>query len=132
MANGANRIFKIMQKTNVNTVSEFISLTVKSLKPLTLTDSDKLFLTSEFFTFSDTIDTSKISVGDVFNAFTFNDGQQYYISQVVSSKNNVVKVNDDINSLVSQIKSLQSDIQSLQSDLKSLTSRVSALESKEG
>ena len=115
MANGANRIFKIMQKSGTNTISEFMSLTVKSINPLQLTDGDKLILTGEFLVFSDYIDTSKISVGDKFKAQSYNNGQTYYISEIISSSSNEIdKYTTEINKLKNEIIDLKRRVTALE------------------
>lgn len=132
MANGANRIFRIMQNTNVNTISEYIPLRVTSVNPLTLTDDDKLILTGEFCQFNEEIDTSKISVGDVFNAVTLNDNQTYLINDVNRSKNQLLKYNNSIQEIRTICLQLQTKITELESTISSLDARVKELEEKQG
>ena len=86
MANGASKIFKIMQNAGTNTVSKLVSLTVKTLSPLTFTLDDKITLNENFYILSDSIDTSRLSIGDTLLATTFNDNQKYYIQQAVNSQ----------------------------------------------
>ena len=115
MADGANRIFKIIQKSGTDTISEFMSLTVKSVNPLQLTDGDKLILTSEFLVFSDYIDISQISIGDKFKAQSYNNGQTYYISEIISSaSNNIDKYITEINKLKNEINDLKRRVTALE------------------
>lgn len=81
MANGANRIFKIMQKSGTDTISEVVYLTVKSTKPLTLNLENRLDISEQFIVLNDEIDKSKIKTGDKLIASTFNGGQCYFIQQ---------------------------------------------------
>ena len=120
MANGASKIFNIMQKTNVNTISEYIALRVSSINPLTLTDDDKLIITDQFCQFNTEIDKSKISVGDIFNAVTLNDNQVYLITDVKSSKNELLKYNNTINELSQTITDINLYLSSLQNRIKEL------------
>lgn len=128
MGNAASRIFKVIQKTNVNTISEFISLTVSSTNPLTFTDGDKLQLPQEFCKFDSNIDIGLISVGDIFNAVTLNDNQIYYIQEVVKSRNNILKYTNDISALRSSLATLASQYSALNSKYTALEARVKKLE----
>lgn len=86
MANGASKIFKIMQNTSKAPTSKALYLTVKSLNPLNLTLDDRLIITENFCIFDDLIDKTKLSIGDVLLATTYNDGQLYLIHQAISSE----------------------------------------------
>ena len=114
MANAASRIFQVMKKTGTNTISEYIVLKVISKNPLKLTDGDKLILTSDFLTFSNEIDLSKISIGDVFNAITLNDGQTYLINEVKSSTNELFKYNNEIKALQDRVTALENRITAIE------------------
>ena len=48
MANGASRIFKVMQNSGTDTVSELVHLKVKTINPLTFTLDDRVILTEDF------------------------------------------------------------------------------------
>lgn len=108
MANGVNKIFKIMQNAGTDTISEMLSLTVNSINPLILTDGDKLHLTQDFLYFDSFIDKDKISVGDKFMATTYNSGQSYYIYDIVSSQLEIDKYMQEINNLKNRVSSLES------------------------
>ena len=110
MANGAGRIFKLMQVSGTNTISEVITLQVKSINPLQLTDGDKLLITKDFIIFDNNIDTSKLSVGDKLQAQTFNDSQIYYITQPYSSANELNKQNIKLTELERRVKALEDRI----------------------
>ena len=153
MANGANRIFKIMQKSGTNTISEVVYLTVKSLKPLVLNLEDRLDLTEEFLIFSDSIIKDRLQIGDILTATTYNDGQKYYISQGLkkdlrrkvvnnlesdseidglSAKQGAIllqKIND-LQTKLTQLQSKVDDFGDVNSQLSSLANRVEALENK--
>lgn len=121
MSTGANRIFKIMQKSQKSSVDNLISVKVKSINPLTFIVDERLSITEDFIVFSNQIDRSKISVGDTFNAFLFNDGQTYYINQPIKTSGNV-GVQDE---------SLLTRIANLEKSVNSLTQRIKDLEEKE-
>lgn len=110
MANGINKIFNIMQHAGTDTISEMLSLTVKSKNPLVLTDGDKLLLTKDFLYFDSFIDQSKISVGDKFVATTYNSGQSYYIYDIISSSQVIDKYMQEINSLKQRVTALENRI----------------------
>lgn len=101
MANGAGRIFKIMQKTNVDTVSEVVYLTVKSTSPLILNLENRFDITSDFYILNDEIVPSKISVGDKLLAFTFNDGQCYFIQQAIGKD---IKKTADLEKVIKELQ----------------------------
>lgn len=128
MANASDRLFNLMKKTGTDTISELLSLTVKSTSPLQLTDGDKIILTKEFLVFSNHIDLDKISIGDKFVAITFNNGQTYYISDIISSAVEINKYMEEIIDLKSRVSSLESRMTTAENDIDSLDSRVSALE----
>ena len=121
MSTGANRIFKIMQKSQKSSVDNLISVKVKSINPLTFIVDERLSITEDFIVFSNQIDRSKISVGDTFNAFLFNDGQTYYINQPIKTSSSV-GVQDE---------SLLTRIANLEKSVNSLTQRIKDLEEKE-
>lgn len=108
MANGVNKIFKIMQNAGTDTISEMLSLTVKSINPIELTDGDKLHLTKDFLYFDSFIDQSKIRIGDKFMATTYNAGQSYYIYDIISSNLVIDKYMQEINDLKSRVSALES------------------------
>lgn len=89
MGTGANRILKVMQKSGKNTISSAVFLTVNSLNPLTFKLDDRLVITKEFYILSDDIILSRLAVGIKLLAFTFNDGQCYFIHQTVDD--NIIK-----------------------------------------
>ena len=114
MANGASKLFKIMQKSGTDTISEMISLTVKSKNPLVLTDGDRLNLTKEFLYFDSYIDITKINVGDKFVATTYNAGQTYYIYDIIKSNQNIDKYVQEINELKEEIRLLKNRVSALE------------------
>ena len=123
MPNGANRIFKLMQKSGTDTISEMISLTVQSINPIILTDGDRLTLTEDFLYFDSYIDKSNIKVGDKFITTTYNNGQTYYVYDVINSSENI-----DV--YLQKINNLQTEVQTLQGIVQSLDTRVTALENQ--
>ena len=114
MNNSANKIFKIMSKAGVNTISELIILTVKSLSPLVLTDGDKLNVTQEFCIWHSSINKSNININDAFIVLTFNDGQTYYITEGLKTKNEIMSYNIKLNSLQNSLNSLERRVKALE------------------
>ena len=112
-----------MQKSGTDTISDMVGLTIKSTNPLQLTNGDTLILTEDFVFFNKQIDITKLSVGDKFSAITLSGDQMFYITDVISSTNELYKSNNEIDSLKSRIGILETSVSSLES-------RVSALESK--
>lgn len=97
MGTGANRILKVMQKSGKNTISAKVFLTVNSLNPLTFKLDDRLVITKEFYILSDDIILSRLSLGVKLLAFTFNDGQCYFIHQSVDDNIIKTKIIDNLN-----------------------------------
>lgn len=91
MADASTRIINIMKRTNIDTKSNLVSLTVKSVNPLQMTMGDKIVLTSEFIVFDSYILTDRISIGDKFKAISLEDNQKYYILDIISSTNELDK-----------------------------------------
>lgn len=109
MADGASRIFRVMEKAGTDTKSNLISLTVKSINPIQLTDGDRLIVPEDLCTFHSSIDKSSILAGDKFLILTFNDNQAYYIADVISSTNELYKYNQLINGLDARITALENE-----------------------
>ena len=130
MANASNRLFNLMKKSGKDTISEVLSLTVKSTNPLQLFDGDKTILTKDFLIFSEHIDVDKITVGDKFLAITYNNGQVYYISDIISSAVEINKYMEEIIDLKTSISSLETRMTAAEGDISSLDGRVSALEGR--
>lgn len=118
MSNNMSRIFKVIKnvnKNNQNSPSEFVSVTIKTVNPLTVLVDNRLILTDDFIAFDNNIDISKISVDDIFNAFTFNNGQTYFINQVIKSKNVLIKNDNSINSILQRLDNIEKEIENLKS-----------------
>lgn len=157
MANAASRIFKIMQNSGTDTVSEVVYLKVKSTNPLILNLEDRLDITEEFIVLSDSIIKDRIQIGDILTATTFNNGQTYLVSQglkkdlrrqVVDNLNSTSNIDnlsanqgrilygyiEELRNTIQQqgeiIANLQQNVTSINSSISSLDSRVTALESK--
>lgn len=97
MGSGANRILKIMKNSGKNTISHRAFITVASLNPLTFKLDDKLILTSQFYILSDDIILERLKVGQKLVAFSFNDGQCYFIHQSVDNSIIKTKIIDNLN-----------------------------------
>lgn len=137
MANGASRIFNFMKNAGTNTISEVVYVNVKSINPLIFNLENRLNITSEFYVLSDEIITSKLKIGDRLTAFTFNDGQCYFIQQCLNS-NVKAEVIDDLSSS-SSVDSLSANqgailkqmILDLKIEVEQLEERITELENKE-
>lgn len=102
MANGANRIFGIINSTsegnNPNT-SKLITLTVKSLNPFVFIRDDKLEIGEEFCYFDYFIDKNLLQVNDIVRAIVLDNGQQYYIMNNINTNINestIYNINEKI------------------------------------
>ena len=84
MANGASRIFKVMQNSGTDTVSELVHLKVKTINPLTFTLDDRVTLTEDFVELNSNINKSNLKIDDVLTAFSLNGGQLFFIQQYFS------------------------------------------------
>lgn len=107
MADGASRLFDVMSKAGTDTKSYLLSLTVSSINPIQLTDGDRLIIPEEFCVFTSFIDKTKISVNDKFLVLTFNEGQRYYIADVITSTNELITYNQQIQSLDNRVTILE-------------------------
>lgn len=85
MANGANRLFRIMKKISKNmnpSSSKIVSLTVKTTSPLIFQRDDRLEIPEDFCTFNNLIQKNELRKGDVVTALVLNNGQSYFIQQL--------------------------------------------------
>ena len=151
MGNGASRILNIMKNSGKNTISVKSFVTVTSLEPLTFKLEDKLTLTSEFYVLSDDIIKERLVIGQKFLAFSFNDGQCYFIHQSVdnsivkskivdnlqdSSKIDSLSANqgkllgDRVLSLETEVTNIKTRLLQAENDILDLKSRVSTLENR--
>lgn len=113
--NGAEKIINAMKqvnKSNQPKQSEIVSLTVQSINPLIFTLENRLSITSEFYELSNLYDWSKLVVGDIVRAFSYNDGQTYYISEKLP-----LDFDTNASNLDDRIKENKSDIQTMQSQI---------------
>ena len=124
MANAADRFIQLMQKTNVDTVSQLIGLTVNSISPIQLTNGDKLILTEDFIIFSSFIDKTKINVGDKFLAITLNSDQTYFIVDIISSSQELIKYKQDTTDLEEQLNALQLQVNLIDGRVTNLENRI--------
>lgn len=137
MPNPADKLFKIMQHSGTDTISELIGLTVKSVNPLELSNGDKLILTEDFIAFDNFIDKSKIQVGDKFSAISLNADQMYYINDIISSaveldiyKQELIDLKSRVSSLENRMTVAETHIGALEDAIVSLDERVTALENR--
>lgn len=92
MGNGASRIFNIMKKSGTDTVSEIVYLTVKTIKPLTVSLDNRVTLPKNFLIFSNNMKEEYLKVNDVLVAISLNGGQKYFISHFFDSTNDPYKI----------------------------------------
>lgn len=137
MGSGANRILKVMQKSGKNTISSAVFLTVNSLNPLTFKLDDKLILTSQFYILSDDIILERLKVGQKLVAFSFNDGQCYFIHQSVDGSIIKTKIIDNLkdNSIIDSLSARQGKLLGervfgLEEELIAVKNRLTAVENR--
>lgn len=127
MANSASRLFKLMQKSGTDTISEIVYLTLKSKNPLIFNLENRLDITKDFISFDDNILLEKLNIGDTVQATTFNNGQMYFIQQGLKKKIKA-EIIDNLTS-TSNIDSLSAKQGSVLLDkINALERRVEALE----
>lgn len=143
MANGASRIFKLMQNAGTDTVSEMVYLTVKSTNPLIFNLEDRLDITEEFYVLNDNIIKERLNIGDVLTATTFNNGQKYLINQGLK-KDMRRKIVDNLSStsdidglsanqgriLLQIVNELKNKVDTLQNEVGTLQEKISEIENK--
>lgn len=81
MANGASRIFNIMNKVAEanNQTAQFVNVSVKSLDPLIFNLDDRVDLTEDFYQLDRTFIFDNLQLGVVCQAIVLNNGQLYFI-----------------------------------------------------
>lgn len=87
--NGAEKIVNAMKKVNKSgktTESQIVSATVTSVKPLIFQLENRLEIDNNFYELSNLEDWKNIKVGTKVRAFSYNEGQKYYISEIVEEK----------------------------------------------
>lgn len=149
----ANRIFKVMQKSGTNTISTIAYLTVYTVNPLVFKASDKLYLSEEFYVLSDDIVVDRLKVGTKVLAFTFDDGQKYFIHQtndysvikrevidgvgsdspidMLSAKQGKL-LNTEITNLKARVSTLETQVSQILTTLENHETRLTAIETKLG
>lgn len=151
MGNGAHRILNVMKHSGKNTISHRAFVIVTSLDPLTFRLDDKLVLTSNFYVLSDDIIKERLQIGQKLLAFSFNDGQCYFIHQSVDNSIIKTKIIDNLNdnstidslsakqgkllgdrvlSLETEVTNIKTRLSQAENDILDLKSRVSTLENR--
>ena len=137
MGNGANRILKVMQKSGKNTISSVVFLEVNSLSPLTFQLDDRLTITKEFYILSDDIILERLKLGTKLLAFTFNDGQCYFIHQAVDNSIIKTKIIDNLNdsSIIDSLSANQGRllghrVNDLENELVQVKNRLNTIENR--
>ena len=80
--NGAEKIVNAMKKVNQSNQtipSQIVSATITSVNPLIFQLENRLSIDSNFYELSNLVDWTNVEIGEVFRAFSFNEGQKYYI-----------------------------------------------------
>ena len=113
--NGAKKIVSSIKRISNSMQpvgSKVVSLTVNSVNPLTFMLENRLLITDKFYTLSNLEDWSKLVVGDICRAFTFNEGQLYYILEKypLNPNNNVGTINNNISTINDNISQINKNI----------------------
>ena len=103
--NGAEKIVNAMKKVSNSSKlpsSQIISATITSVNPLKFQLENRLEIDENFYELSNLEDWRNVKVGDKVRAFSYNDGQKYYISELLQDKNyNMFGMNRDIEKILS-------------------------------
>ena len=105
---GAEKIINAMKKINKSgqpIQSQITSATVTSLNPLIFKVENRLSINKDFYELNSIVDWSTLQEGDIVKCFSFNEGQKYYINEIIKS-----------------------DADSLEKQVADLTARVTILE----
>lgn len=113
--NSAQKIINSMKRINKSMQplgSKIVSLTVSQINPLVFKLENRLEITNQFYTLSNLEDWSKLVVGDICRAFTFNEGQLYYILEKypLNPNNNVGTINNNISTINDNISQINKNI----------------------
>lgn len=105
---GAQKFIDAMKKVNKSNQtkpSEIVSCTAISKNPLVFQLENRLQINSNFYELSNCYDWTKVEVGDIFRAFSFNEGQKYYIIEKTpyNTNNNPAIIADQVAQIASQI-----------------------------
>lgn len=137
MGNGASRILNVMKHSGKNTISNRAFVIINSLSPLTFKLDDKLILTSQFYVLSDDIIVERLQVGQKLLAFSFNDGQCYFIHQSVDNSIIKTKIIDNLNdtSIIDSLSARQGKllgerVLGLEEELRLIKNRLNQVESR--
>lgn len=124
--NGAEKIINAMKKVNQSNLpkqSEIGSLTVYSKNPLTFQLENRLKITPEFYELSNIENWNKLEVGDTVRAFSFNEGQKYYITEKVplNSKINSAGMDERIDNNKIRIDTLVGKVNAVTTTVTNIT-----------
>lgn len=116
---GAEKIINAMKqvsKSDNQIPSEIVTVTVISINPLIFQLENRLQITSEFYELSNLFDWAKVTVNQVFRAFSFNEGQKYYIVEPypLQTNLNTGKMDERINQNATAISNLTIVVQGQQ------------------
>ena len=136
--NGAQRILNVMKKINQsgqNATSDIVSLTVKSTEPLIFENENRLTINSTFYSLSKVENWSNLKKGDIVRAFKMNNGQSYYVNEILEgngSSDNIKNLEDSLIDLTVLVSQLSKQVYDLEEQVKELNKRVETLEGKVG
>lgn len=131
MNNAANKIFNIMKNAgSTDSSSSLTMLTVKSITPLLFTLDDRITLDENFYIISDMIDSTKLAVGDIVLATTYNDGQSYFIQEGKQTAQNIYKNSGSSIEIVDNLTSTDSDKALSANQGKFLNEKISTVSDK--
>ena len=125
--NGAEKIINAMKKVNQSNLpkqSEIGSLTVYSKNPLTFQLENRLKITPEFYELSNIENWNKLNVGDTVRAFSFNEGQKYYITEKIplNSKINSARMDERIDNNKTRIDTLTGNVSTITTTVNNIRS----------
>lgn len=125
--NGAEKIVNAMKKVNQSNLpkqSEIGSLTVQSINPLTFQLENRLKITPEFYELSNIENWNKLKVGDTVRAFSFNEGQKYYITEKVplNPKINSATMDERIDNNKIRIDTLTGNVSTITTTVNNISS----------
>ena len=115
---GAEKIVNAMKqvnKSNKSTPSEIVSATVIGVNPLIFQLENRLQIDNKFYELSNLTDWSKVQIGQVFRALSFNEGQKYYILEEypLKASTNSAKMDERISTNRTDINTLDRTKQNL-------------------
>lgn len=106
---GAEKLINAMKKINSSgqpIQSQITSATVEKLNPLTFKIENRLSITKDFYELNAVVDWSTLQVGDKVRCFSFNEGQKYYINEILKSED-AVSLEKQVSDLTARVERLE-------------------------